>query len=78
MSARAVRGGGGGGGDHEVGRHLPRLRALLEDMGLTDRAGYIERASLGEEHVSPLSQAPEKAPYFSMILIYKGSDPWLT
>ncbi|MEO0782801.1 MAG: precorrin-2 C(20)-methyltransferase, partial [Pseudomonadota bacterium] len=25
----------------------------------------------------PLSQAPEKAPYFSMILLTKGADPWL-
>jgi len=22
-------------------------------------------------------QAPEKAPYFSMILLTKGADPWL-
>ncbi len=62
----------------KVGRHLPRIRALLGDMGLTGSAGYIERASLGTEHVSPLAEAPETAPYFSMILVYKGSDPWLT
>ena len=61
----------------KVGRHLPRIRALLEAMGLTANAGYIERASLGEEHVSKLDEAPEKATYFSMILIYKGDDPWL-
>ncbi len=61
----------------KVGRHLPRIRALLETMGLTASAGYIERASLGAEHVSSLEEAPEKAPYFSMILIYKGDDPWL-
>ena len=62
----------------KVGRHLPRLRALLDTMGLTDSAGYIERASLTEQTVLPLADAPESAPYFSMILIYKGSDPWLT
>jgi precorrin-2/cobalt-factor-2 C20-methyltransferase len=61
----------------KVGRHLGRIRALLDQMGLTGNAGYIERASLGAEHVSPLSEAPETAPYFSMILIYKGDDPWL-
>jgi precorrin-2/cobalt-factor-2 C20-methyltransferase len=61
----------------KVGRHLPRIRALLEDMGLTSNAGYIERASLETEQVSPLAEAPDKAPYFSMILIYKGDDPWL-
>ena len=62
----------------KVGRHLPRIRALLEDMGLTANAGYIERASLGAQHVSSLAEAPDKAPYFSMILIYKGDDPWLS
>jgi precorrin-2/cobalt-factor-2 C20-methyltransferase len=61
----------------KVGRHLPRIRALLEAMGLTANAGYIERASLAAEHVSSLEEAPEKAPYFSMVLIYKGDDPWL-
>ena len=61
----------------KVGRHLGRIRALLDDMGLTANAGYIERASLGTEHVSKLADAPDNAPYFSMILIYKGTDPWL-
>lgn len=66
----------------KVGRHLPRIRALLDDMGLTAQAGYVERASLAEQRVMPLADmtkdASEGAPYFSMILIYKGNDPWLT
>jgi precorrin-2/cobalt-factor-2 C20-methyltransferase len=61
----------------KVGRHLPRLRALLDSMGLTGGASYVERASLAAQRVSPLAEAPENAPYFSMILIYKGDDPWL-
>ncbi|MCL4133737.1 UNVERIFIED_CONTAM: hypothetical protein GTU68_002139 [Idotea baltica] len=62
----------------KVGRHLPRILALLGEMNLTEQAGYIERASLSEQTVLPLSDAPDSAPYFSMILIYKGDDPWLT
>jgi precorrin-2/cobalt-factor-2 C20-methyltransferase len=62
----------------KVGRHLPRLRALLDAMGLTGSASYVERASLAAQLVSPLAEAPENAPYFSMILIYKGDDPWLS
>jgi len=27
--------------------------------------------------VCPLAEAPETAPYFSMILLTKGADPWL-
>lgn len=59
----------------KVGRHLPRLRALLDREGLTGT--YIERATLGAEVVLPLAEAPENAPYFSMILVTKGADPWL-
>ena len=61
----------------KVGRHVGRLKALLDDLGLTDRAGYVERASLDEQKVLPLADfTGEKAPYFSMILIYKGDEAW--
>jgi precorrin-2/cobalt-factor-2 C20-methyltransferase len=62
----------------KVGRHLGRIRTLLDTMGLGSRAGYVERASLDAQSVRPLAEAPDPAPYFSMILIYKGDDPWLT
>jgi len=61
----------------KVGRHLPKIRAVIDDLGLTNSASYIERATLPEQVVVPLSQAPDKAPYFSMILLTKGADPWL-
>lgn len=61
----------------KVGRHLPRLKALLYDMGLLERAGYVERASLPEQKVFRLIDLKaETAPYFSMILIYKGDEAW--
>jgi len=61
----------------KVGRHLPRLRALLAAEGLLDRAIYVERASLPAQRVLPLADAPDAAPYFSMILVTRGADPWL-
>jgi precorrin-2/cobalt-factor-2 C20-methyltransferase len=61
----------------KVGRHLAKIRGVIEGLGLTAEAVYVERASLAEEVVCPLAQAPEKAPYFSMILLTKGADPWL-
>lgn len=61
----------------KVGKHLPRVRALIEQMGLTEQAGYVERASMQAEAVHTLADAPATAPYFSMILIMKGEDPWL-
>lgn len=54
----------------KVGRNLPRIRAALEAAGAVDRAWYVERASMGEQQVMPLSAAPhQRAPYFSLILI---------
>ena len=61
----------------KVGRHLPKIKRVLDRLGLVEHAGYVERASLPQEVVLPLSEAPEKAPYFSMILVTKGDDPWL-
>ena len=61
----------------KVGRHLPKIRAVIDALGLTDQAVYVERATLPQEVVLPLKDAPEKAPYFSMILLTKGADPWL-
>ncbi|WP_411641818.1 precorrin-2 C(20)-methyltransferase [Loktanella agnita] len=61
----------------KVGRHLPKIRAVIEALGLTAQTVYIERATLPEEVVLPLAEAPEAAPYFSMILLTKGADPWL-
>ena len=62
----------------KLGRHLPKVRRILEDLGATGRAGYGERASLPHQIVLTLSEAPEKAPYFSMILVYMGAEEWLT
>ena len=61
----------------KVGRHLAKIRGVIDALGLTDAAVYVERATLPEEVVLPLADAPEKAPYFSMILLTKGADPWL-
>ncbi|MGR3631816.1 MAG: precorrin-2 C(20)-methyltransferase [Limimaricola soesokkakensis] len=61
----------------KLGRHFPKVRAVIEGLGLTSHATYVERATLGAEIVRPLSEAPDTAPYFSMIILTKGADPWL-
>lgn len=61
----------------KIGRNLPRLRALLEQQGLLDHALYTSHASLPHQQMMPLAEAPDKAPYFSMIILYKGHDPWI-
>ena len=63
----------------KVGRHFDRIRALVEEAGLLDKAGYVERASLPDEKVIPLAEVGDTdAPYFSMILIYNGAEAWTT
>lgn len=61
----------------KVGRHAGRIRDVLTALGLVDQARYVERATLAEQRILPLADAPDPAPYFSMILVAKGSDPWL-
>jgi precorrin-2/cobalt-factor-2 C20-methyltransferase len=61
----------------KVGRHLAKIRAVIRELGLVEHATYIERATLQNQVVLPLRDAPENAPYFSMILLTKGADPWL-
>ena len=58
----------------KVGRHLARLRAALGRAGRAERAVFVAHASLPRQRVLPLAEAPEDAPYFSMILV-PGEDP---
>ncbi len=53
----------------KVGRHLARIKHLLNQNGMEERAVYVSHATLPNQRVLPLSKAPESAPYFSMILV---------
>lgn len=62
----------------KIGRHFSRICRLLEDMNLLGAAGYLERVSLDAERIAPLSAVrAETAPYFSMILVYRGAEGWI-
>lgn len=62
----------------KIGRHFARVRDLIEKAGLLHRAGYLERVTLDNQQVMPLANvSEEKAPYFSMILIYRGAEDWI-
>ena len=60
----------------KLGRHFARLRRLLEEAGLADKARYVERASLGNERVLRLDEVSGEAPYFSMILVHRRGEAW--
>jgi precorrin-2/cobalt-factor-2 C20-methyltransferase len=54
----------------KVGRHFAKIRRVIRELGLEDRAHYVERATLPTERYRPLGDIKEdSAPYFSMILI---------
>jgi precorrin-2/cobalt-factor-2 C20-methyltransferase len=57
----------------KVGRHLPRLRTLLDRLGLAGSATYVAHATREDERVAALADFPDaEAPYFSMLLVSKG------
>jgi len=53
----------------KVGRHLAKLRRVLDRIGRAEEAVYVERATLPEQRIAPLAEAPAEAPYFSLILL---------
>ncbi|MBU1174648.1 MAG: precorrin-2 C(20)-methyltransferase [Alphaproteobacteria bacterium] len=61
----------------KTGRHLPRIRLLLEKSGLLASALVVTRASHGDETVTPLEAVTgDVLPYFSTILAYGGAEAW--
>ncbi|WP_085901319.1 precorrin-2 C(20)-methyltransferase [Kiloniella majae] len=61
----------------KVGRHFEKIRSILEELDLVDCARYVERATMENQKVMPLSEVGDaKAPYFSMILVHKRGEAW--
>jgi precorrin-2/cobalt-factor-2 C20-methyltransferase len=61
----------------KLGRNFPKVRKLFDELGLTDYATYVERASLENQRVLPLREVPlGTAPYFSMILMHRRGQAW--
>jgi precorrin-2/cobalt-factor-2 C20-methyltransferase len=61
----------------KLGRNLPKVRRALHAAGLADRAIYVERGTMADEKVLPLTEkTDDEAPYFSMILVHgRGRRP---
>lgn len=54
----------------KVGRHLPKVRRAVEATGLMARAVYVERGTMPNERILPLTEfTAERGPYFSIVLI---------
>ena len=54
----------------KVGRHLDKVRRILDRLQLSCEAFYVERATLPNQRVVPLTDLDDKpAPYFTTILV---------
>jgi len=54
----------------KLGKNLDKVRDVLADLGLMDRALYVERATMANQRIVPLSDVSgSDCPYFSIILV---------
>ncbi len=61
----------------KVGRHFAKLNRVLDRLGLSGRARYVERATMESQRILPLGKVnPEDVPYFSMVLVPNGNEKW--
>jgi precorrin-2/cobalt-factor-2 C20-methyltransferase len=62
----------------KIGRHLDKVRRVLGELGLLERAIYIERASGERERVIRLADfVDDEAPYFALILLPRTASDGL-
>ncbi|MGF1591235.1 MAG: precorrin-2 C(20)-methyltransferase [Pleurocapsa sp.] len=54
----------------KLGRHFAKVVDVLKELGLYDRAKYIEKATTSDQRIVALAEVnPSKVPYFSMIVV---------
>ena len=53
----------------KIGSNLAKVRAALDEAGLTSRATLVERGTMPDARMAPMEQAGDAAPYFSLVLV---------
>ncbi|MGN8261061.1 precorrin-2 C(20)-methyltransferase [Pseudomonas sp. SMSB3] len=54
----------------KLGRNFPKVREVLAELGLDQRALYVERATMANQKIVSLEQVdPQSSPYFSLIIV---------
>jgi precorrin-2/cobalt-factor-2 C20-methyltransferase len=54
----------------KLGRNFDKVRRVLCDLGLADRARYVERATMANQRIVPLAEVdPMASPYFSLLVV---------
>ena len=58
----------------KLGRHFAKVRKIIEELGLLQRALYIERATQLNQRIIAITEVdPAEVPYWSLILIPSGN-----
>jgi precorrin-2/cobalt-factor-2 C20-methyltransferase len=53
----------------KLGGNFPKLRRVLERLGMIERAIYVERGTMAEQKIMPFCEKrDDAAPYFAMVL----------
>ncbi|WP_321844822.1 precorrin-2 C(20)-methyltransferase [Paraburkholderia bannensis] len=54
----------------KLGRNFEKVRRVLTELGLADRALYVERATMSNQRIVPLDDVdPMASPYFSLLVV---------
>jgi precorrin-2/cobalt-factor-2 C20-methyltransferase len=61
----------------KLGRHFTKVRDVLNELGLSAHARYVERATMSNQRLLPLDKVdPDSVPYFSMVLVHRRGEAW--
>ena len=61
----------------KLGRHFTKVRDVLNELGFSAHARYIERATMSNQRLLPLDEVdPDTVPYFSMVLVHRRGEAW--
>lgn len=61
----------------KLGRHFAKVRGVLDELGLIDKARYVERATMATQRVVALPDVDDDAvPYFATILVHRRQAAW--
>jgi precorrin-2/cobalt-factor-2 C20-methyltransferase len=60
----------------KLGRHFAKVRTVLEELGLFSRALYIERATMPNQTITPISEVDaDQVPYWAIVMIPSQTNP---
>jgi precorrin-2/cobalt-factor-2 C20-methyltransferase len=60
----------------KLGRHFAKIKLVLQELNLFERALYIERATLPNQVIKPIEEVdPTQVPYWAIVMIPSLTNP---